>query len=271
MAWLHVVRGLDSPSRFALEEEQTVLGRQPDCQVSLRNIHVGRRHAQVTRRRGAFVLQNLHSLSGTYLNLRRIWGLSPLREGDHIHIGGVELAFESRVVPTEAVDSQAMLGRLRCHGKEDRQRLQEFAAACCRQFRLPEESAEDDPAEAARQAIEAATSGLVGRWPQLSDAELWAAYDAAEVVLGQLLRDRFGPVPFEGVVINPSLLSWQDGTVVKLARAIRRRRRFGDIPVLADALEEAGCDSQAILAHCREQGSNHGPNCWVLRLLLKRA
>jgi hypothetical protein len=40
------------------------------------------------------------------------------------------------------------------------------------------------------------------------------------------------------------------------------------MPVLAEALEEAGCDSEAILAHCRQQGSVHGPDCWVLNLIL---
>ena len=43
------------------------------------------------------------------------------------------------------------------------------------------------------------------------------------------------------------------------------------MPVLADALEDAGCDNQDMVRHCREQGSVHTPGCWVLDLLLQKA
>jgi hypothetical protein len=45
-------------------------------------------------------------------------------------------------------------------------------------------------------------------------------------------------------------------------------RAFERLPVLADALEDAGCANQDILAHCREQGKVHVRDCWVLSLLL---
>jgi hypothetical protein len=47
--------------------------------------------------------------------------------------------------------------------------------------------------------------------------------------------------------------------------------RFDDMPVLADALQEAGCDNEAVLTHCHEHGSIHGPGCWVLGLILENA
>lgn len=62
-------------------------------------------------------------------------------------------------------------------------------------------------------------------------------------------------------------LTWNDGTVRKLAQAIYQDRRFGDLPVLADALEEAGCHNQDILEHCRGSGT-HVRGCWVVDLLL---
>jgi hypothetical protein len=147
-----------------------------------------------------------------------------------------------------------MLSRL-CEASDRRPRL--FAAACCRRFGLPERSPGRSSrpvdvwaaaSDAARQPIEAATCWLVGgeTWPlrgKLPDAEAWAAYDAAEAVVCQLLRDI---VPFETVVMNLSLLTWRDGTIRKLARAIHDQGRFGDMPVLGDALQEAGCDSEAM-------------------------
>jgi hypothetical protein len=82
-----------------------------------------------------------------------------------------------------------------------------------------------------------------------------------------LLRDILGPLPFRPVAVPPSVLAWDNGTVVTLARAIYLERRFGDLPILADALEEAGCDDPEILAHCRLSGP-HVRGCWVVDLLV---
>ena len=46
--------------------------------------------------------------------------------------------------------------------------------------------------------------------------------------------------------------------------------RFDDMPLLADALEEAGCTEEAILRHCREPGE-HVRGCWVVDLLTGRS
>ena len=68
--------------------------------------------------------------------------------------------------------------------------------------------------------------------------------------------------------IDPAWLAWNGGTVQKVARAIRDDRGFERMPILADALQEAGCGDDDILAHCREPGE-HGRGCWVLGLVLK--
>jgi serine/threonine-protein kinase len=60
---------------------------------------------------------------------------------------------------------------------------------------------------------------------------------------------------------------WNDGTAVKLARAITEANRFEDLPILADALEDAGCTDEAVLSHCRGPGP-HVHGCWVVNLLL---
>lgn len=84
----------------------------------------------------------------------------------------------------------------------------------------------------------------------------------------RLLRDLFGN-PFRPPSFPASWLAWNDGTLVKLAAAIYEERRFGDLPVLADALEEAGCDHPEVLAHCRG-GGEHVRGCWVVDQILLR-
>jgi hypothetical protein len=77
-----------------------------------------------------------------------------------------------------------------------------------------------------------------------------------------LIRDCFNPFKRPGL----STLPWQEGLVVKLAQVIYDERRFQDLPVLADALEEAGCHDAEILAHCRGPGP-HVRGCWLIDLL----
>jgi hypothetical protein len=87
-------------------------------------------------------------------------------------------------------------------------------------------------------------------------------------VQAALLRDIFGPPSFRPVV-DRQWLEWDGGTVRKLAQAIYEGRRFGDLPVLADALLDSGCDDEGMLAHCRS-GQAHVPGCWVLDLILSK-
>jgi hypothetical protein len=62
---------------------------------------------------------------------------------------------------------------------------------------------------------------------------------------------------------------WRSAAVVGLARAIYADRAFERLPILADALEEAGCDNRAVLDHCRGPGP-HARGCWVVDLILER-
>lgn len=81
-----------------------------------------------------------------------------------------------------------------------------------------------------------------------------------------LLRCIFGN-PFRPIAINPAWLAWNGGMVQKVAQAIYEERAFDRMPILADALEEAGCTNQDILGHCRQPGE-HVRGCWVVDLLL---
>ncbi|MFO0844686.1 MAG: hypothetical protein U0797_20200 [Gemmataceae bacterium] len=85
-----------------------------------------------------------------------------------------------------------------------------------------------------------------------------------------LFRCVFGQ-PFRGEPEGlASWRAWNGGTAVQLARVIYDEQRFHVLPILADALEEAGCDDEALLAHCRDDGL-HVRGCWVVDLLLDRA
>ncbi len=81
-----------------------------------------------------------------------------------------------------------------------------------------------------------------------------------------LLRDIVGN-PFRSVTVRPAWLLWGGGTVGSLARAVYDESAFDRLPILADALEEAGCDDADVLSHCRGPGE-HVRGCWVLDLLL---
>jgi hypothetical protein len=81
-----------------------------------------------------------------------------------------------------------------------------------------------------------------------------------------LMRDVFGN-PYRPSGRNGAWLAWNGGTIPKLAAAIYKDRAFERPPVLADALEDAGCTDAAILEHCRGPGP-HVRGCWAVDLLL---
>jgi hypothetical protein len=78
-----------------------------------------------------------------------------------------------------------------------------------------------------------------------------------------LFRDVFGN-PFRPVAVDPA---WRTSTVVALARGIYADHAFDRMPILADALQDAGCDDEEILNHCREP-REHARGCWVVDLVL---
>jgi hypothetical protein len=78
-----------------------------------------------------------------------------------------------------------------------------------------------------------------------------------------LLRDIVGN-PFRPVALDPA---WLTSTVTALAQGMYESRDFGAMPILADALQDAGCDNDDILNHCRGPGP-HVRGCWVVDLVL---
>jgi hypothetical protein len=136
-------------------------------------------------------------------------------------------------------------------------------------------------ASAAYWAVAREVDEAVGQTPPLAiDAVVWQAggpegcdwrsLQARErMCQAALLRDLYGPLPFRGVRIDTSWLAWGGATVRRLAEVIYQELRFEDLPVMADALLDAGCDNEELLAHCRS-GGVHVRGCWVLDALLGR-
>jgi hypothetical protein len=89
------------------------------------------------------------------------------------------------------------------------------------------------------------------------------ARDAAGTKQLAFLRDIFGN-PFRPITFDPA---WRTDTALSLARQMHESRDFGAMPILADALQDAGCDNEDILSHCRDATATHVLGCWVIDLV----
>lgn len=109
-----------------------------------------------------------------------------------------------------------------------------------------------------------ASLGVQHVLPHLPTIEAWFRLKSEDLIR-DLLGDFFHPIPCE-----ESWLTWNDGLLHRMARGIYASGRFGDMPILADALEEAGCREECLLQHLRKQ-SFHVRGCWALDALLAPA
>ncbi len=79
-----------------------------------------------------------------------------------------------------------------------------------------------------------------------------------------LLRDLFGPTPLRPREPDPR---WLTITVLRLTQGIYDEKAFDRLPILADALQDAGCEDAAVLEHCQGTGPN-ARGCWVVDMVL---
>jgi ribosomal protein L40E len=91
-ALLAVLRGPNAGSRFLLDSDLTLVGRHPDSDIFLDDVTVSRRHAEFYRQGSRFVVRDVGSLNGTYVNRDRIEEVE-LREGDEVQVGKFRLVF----------------------------------------------------------------------------------------------------------------------------------------------------------------------------------
>jgi hypothetical protein len=121
-------------------------------------------------------------------------------------------------------------------------------------------------------------------WRGYGIVAAWRAAEAAEAVTAParrlatwqderawqaaLLRELCGD-PTRDRPVARAVLCWHDGTVRRLAEGIAEGRTFHLMPILADALLDAGCDDDELMAHCRDEGP-HVRGCWALDRVLGR-
>lgn len=119
---------------------------------------------------------------------------------------------------------------------------------------------------------------------------------SADAAFGMECNEAFADCRHPFVALSGGTLRWNDGAAPKIAQSIYNGRRFEDMPVLADALLDAGCENEVILAHCRGMGrcscggrhlfgkgrshaacggsgwiplgAGHARGCWVIDLIL---
>lgn len=126
-------------------------------------------------------------------------------------------------------------------------------------------------AACARMSAEACWESLIAyrytrRWRNRDEERKREAKEARfheRVARANLVRDIFGN-PFRPATFD---LAWRTSTVVTLASQMYGSRDFGAMPILADALQDAGCDNEDVLNHCRGPGP-HVRGCWVVDLVL---
>lgn len=82
-----------------------------------------------------------------------------------------------------------------------------------------------------------------------------------------LFLEHFGD-PREPVSFDPE---WLTSTVVAIATGMYKSGDFSAMPILADALQDAGCDNENMLNHCRDPNANHVRGCWVVDLVLGKS
>jgi hypothetical protein len=85
--------------------------------------------------------------------------------------------------------------------------------------------------------------------------------------LATVFRDVVGN-PFRSVSFSPE---WRTATAVQLAGRMYDLREFGAMPILADALQDAGCETADVLDHCRDPHGVHVRGCWVVDLVLGKS
>ncbi len=118
----------------------------------------------------------------------------------------------------------------------------------------------------------AAAGALAREAAQVAHGKRAAAYEAMQSITrsaqAKLIREVIGN-PFRPARIDLHWRTWGGGIVMQLAEGIYEDRAFDSMPVLGDALEEAGCTDEVILQHCRQM-DGHVRGCWVVDAILAK-
>lgn len=116
---------------------------------------------------------------------------------------------------------------------------------------------------AAKVAVDVARHAADPEWDaRLAARAVQWQNGSTRYALSNYLRDIFQP--YQNTPLEPA---WLTSTVLGLAREVYDSRDASVIPILADALQDAGCEDEPLLSHCRSE-CNHVRGCWVIDELL---
>ena len=171
-------------------------------------------------------------------------------------IGAVERAPDADINPWTWEAMQDVFAA--CEAPTDRSMSESLAGAQYRAMRVGRASRYDNPIDLAVELIARREYNRPLWYSTVAHAA--AAVERLSPLVTVLFRCVFGN-PFRPVAVDPG---WRTEAVVALARGMYDGRDFAAMPVLADALEDAGCDHPDVLAHCRDPQGVHVRGCWVV-------
>jgi hypothetical protein len=193
---------------------------------------------------------------------RRIWEVAEDCRGREVH---------AHVALTEAfADGNATLREMETARENGDWGVGEYSTYSCALY-AAQATIRVDAVTAAMDAASCSEGGfaLLAQGPLTDAIEIrrkaaLAAQQSEHAVQAALIGDIFGN-PFRPVTFEPA---WRTSTAVALAAQMYEAREFSAMPILADALQDAGCDNDAVLTHCREVNATHVRGCWVVDLVL---
>jgi hypothetical protein len=166
---------------------------------------------------------------------------------------GSRAAWE-RIDETEGVAAEA----------EQAARLAHASAAAARAVQTMMAGVRPADEVAAQVSRLAAAAVRIAAHPAVAAAAMAAERKAQADLVRCIFRNAFRP----SLVLEPPGLRWNGGVIVRRASTVYAESSFGTLPVLADALEEAGLLDPAVLGHCRGPGP-HARGCHVLDAIMR--
>ncbi len=273
-------------------------GRQNDLQLCVGAI--SHTHCRFRNEGGVCTIEDLESRNLTYLNgaSMPVREPRPIRPGDAIGLPRMMIFVEqigtNRLSEEDWLSTERYFGMLNHLGDgPNARKFWLLSAECCRVLNKWDRSVELSEAidrfadgvstpKEAKEAEESLRQLTTLDWVDRNARKMaWmcafqvqannrdrSSECSAGNVMADLIRDLFGN-PFRPVAVEPSWLSWNQETVLRIAQRIYAEKAFEQLPILGDALMEAGCEDEDIISHCHAK-TPHVRGCWVVDLILGR-
>ncbi len=94
-SYLRMVRGQQVGVEYPITKDVTTIGRNPGCDIFLNDMTVSREHAEIRRHADAFIIRDMHSFNGVWINNKTV-DQHALRPGDYVQIGRYDFIYEEK-------------------------------------------------------------------------------------------------------------------------------------------------------------------------------